>query len=45
MRRPGTASAAKPCARSEPMSYAAKNIDVKDRLIFALDVPTRAQAL
>lgn len=27
------------------MSYAAKNIDVKDRLIFALDVPTRAQAL
>jgi orotidine-5'-phosphate decarboxylase len=27
------------------MSYAAKTIDVKDRLIFALDVPTRAQAL
>lgn len=27
------------------MSYAPKNIDTRDRLIFALDVPTRAQAL
>jgi orotidine-5'-phosphate decarboxylase len=27
------------------MNHAAKNIDPRDRLIFALDVPTRAQAL
>ena len=27
------------------MSYAAKNIAARDRLIFALDVPTRAEAL